>query len=47
MTSVGGGTSLTARLEPGTYSLRVTALNACGMSGASNQIVFTTARLAN
>jgi hypothetical protein len=47
MTSVGGGTSLTARLEPGTYSLRVTALNACGMSGASNQIVFTKARLAN
>ena len=39
MTSLGSGTSLTARLEPGTYTLRVTAINACGASAASNEVV--------
>lgn len=41
MTSLGTGTSLTARLEPGIYAIRVTAINACGASAASNQITFT------
>ena len=41
MTSRGTGTSLTTRLEPGTYSIRVTAFNACGASAASNEYTFT------
>jgi Kelch motif len=41
MTSLGTGTSLTARLEPGTYAIRVTAINTCGASAASNQYTFT------
>ena len=40
-TSLGPGTSLTAALKPGVYTIRVTALNACGASAASNQITFT------
>ena len=41
MTSRGTGTSLTARLESGTYTIRVTAFNACGASAPSNQFTFT------
>ena len=41
MTSLGTGTSLTASLEPGIDAIRVTAINACGASAASNQITFT------
>ena len=41
ITTLGTGTSLTARLEPGTYTIRVTAINACGASLASNSIAFT------
>ena len=40
-TTLGAGTSLTADLEPGTYSIRVTAINACGASAASNAFSFT------
>jgi hypothetical protein len=40
MTSLGTGTSLTARLEPGMYLIRVTPINACGAGAASNQITF-------
>jgi hypothetical protein len=41
MISQGSGTSVTAALEPGIYAIRVTAINACGASAASNQIAFT------
>jgi hypothetical protein len=46
-TSLGNGTSLTARLRPGTYAIRVTAINTCGASGPSNQIGFTEPDLAS
>jgi hypothetical protein len=46
ITSRGTGTSLTAGLEPGMYMIRVTAINACGASEASNQITFTRPDLA-
>ena len=46
MTSLGTGTSLTAGLPPGAYAIRVTAINACGASAASNQITFTQTNLA-
>ena len=38
--SRGAGTSLTARLAPGLYAIRVTAMSACGVSAASNPITF-------
>jgi hypothetical protein len=41
MGSRGTGTSLTASRMPGGYAIRVTAINACGISAASNQITFT------
>ncbi len=39
--SLGSSTSLTAALKPGVYTIRVTAMNACGVSVASNAITFT------
>jgi hypothetical protein len=41
MSSVGTSTSLTAALKPGAYTIRVTAINTCGVSLASNSITFT------
>jgi hypothetical protein len=41
ITSDGPGTSATAALEPGEYTIRVTAVNACGESAASNAMTFT------
>ena len=41
LTSPGSGTSLTEVLGPGEYSVRVTAVNGCGTSAASNVITFT------
>lgn len=46
MTSLGTGTSLTAHLQAGTYTIRVTAINACGESAASNPITFAQPQLA-
>jgi hypothetical protein len=37
----GSGTSLTATLKPGAYTIAVTAMNNCGASETSNLITFT------
>jgi hypothetical protein len=39
--SRGSGTSLTATLEPGVYTIRVSAINTCGASQPSNSVTFT------
>ena len=41
MTSDGTATSLTAILELGVYSIRVTAINVCGKSVPSHVIAFS------
>jgi hypothetical protein len=41
MTSDGTSTSVTATVTPGEYTARVTAINSCGDSAASNSITFT------
>ena len=43
--SSGSGTSLTLRLDPGMYGLRLTGANACGLGPASNQITFGMMRI--
>jgi hypothetical protein len=39
--SIGTSTAVSALAPPGTYFVRVLAQNACGVSGASNEIVVT------
>lgn len=40
LTSDGTGTSMTANLEPGEYTIRVIAVNECGESAVSNSMTF-------
>jgi hypothetical protein len=43
----GTATSVTSSLAAGTYTIRVTAINACGESAASNAISFRTSALSS
>jgi hypothetical protein len=44
--SDGAGSSVVARLEPGLHVARVSSINRCGTSAASNAIMFTRPALA-